>query len=188
MNVEIEERVLEINQEEIIKKLEAMGAKKAGEWIQKRYVYDFIPKRENEWIRLRTNGEITTLTYKNVESNTIIGTKELEIEVSDFDETNELLNIMGYTPRAYQENKRIRYYLNHIEIDIDSWPLIPTYLELEGNSPEEIKKLEKDLGIDTKKITNLNCQSIYLDIYGIDTNQIKELKFEEEQTKEVIKL
>ena len=188
MNTEIEERVLEVNEKELIEKLEAMGAKKVGEWLQKRYVYDFIPKRENEWIRLRTNGENTTLTYKNIESNTIIGTKELEIEVSDFDVTNEFLRIMGYIPKAYQENKRIRYYLNHVEIDIDTWPLIPTYLELEGNSTEDVKKLEKDLGIDTKKITNLNCQDIYLNIYGIDINQIEELKFQEEQTQETIKL
>ena len=177
MHTEIEERVLEINSEEIIKKLESLGATKIGEWHQRRYVYDFIPKRENEWIRLRTNGIETTLTYKNVEDNTIDGTKELEVVVSDFDETNLLLNVLGYTPRAYQENKRIRYMLNDIEIDIDSWPLIPTYLELEGNSIEDIKKLETLLEVDKDKITALNCQSIYEEIYNINVDDIKELKF-----------
>ena len=177
MHTEIEERVLEINKEEIIKKLEELKAEKVGEWHQRRYVYDFNPKRENEWIRLRDTGKSVTLTYKNVEKNTIDGTKELEITVSDFDETNELLKILGYAPRAYQENKRIRYMLNGIEIDIDSWPMIPTYMELEGNSIEEIKKLEDTLGIDKDKITNLNCQSIYIDIYNIDVDSIKELKF-----------
>ena len=58
MHTEFEERILEINVEETIKKLEVLGAKKVGEWFQKRYVYDFTPKRENEWIRLRTNGEV----------------------------------------------------------------------------------------------------------------------------------
>ena len=37
--------------------------------------------QENKWIRLRTNGIKTTLTYKDAESNTIDGTKEVEIEV-----------------------------------------------------------------------------------------------------------
>ena len=32
MKTEIEERVLEINKEEVIKKLEELGAKKVGEW------------------------------------------------------------------------------------------------------------------------------------------------------------
>ena len=189
MNTEIEERILEINKEEVEKKLEALGAKKVGDWHQKRYVYDFVPKRENEWIRLRNNGEETTLTYKNIESKDISGTKELEIVVSDFDVTNELLHIMGYTPKSYQENLRTRYYLDHIEIDIDTWPLIPTYLEIEGSSEEEVKKVEKELGLSEGKITTMNCQDIYLEEYGIDINQIEELKFDEsDQEPEVIKL
>ena len=75
MHSEIEERILEIDKEKIIKKLEELGAKKIGDWHQKRNVYDFTPKREDEWIRLRTNGEETTLTYKNVETNNIDGTR-----------------------------------------------------------------------------------------------------------------
>jgi adenylate cyclase class 2 len=178
MHTEIEERVLEINIEEIIKKLESLNAKKIGEWHQKRYVYDFNPKRENQWIRLRDTGIETTLAYKNVEKKSIDGTKELEIKVDSFDKTNELLNILGYTPKAFQENKRIRYMLNNVEIDIDSWPLIPTYMELEGDNIEEIKKVEELLEVDKSKITALDCQDIYQKTYGIDIDKISELKFE----------
>ena len=191
MVTEIEERVLEIDKDKVIAKLEELGAKKIGDWHQKRYVYDFIPKRENEWIRLRTNGKETTLTYKNIESKDISGTKELEIVVSDFEETNQLLKIMGYTPRSFQENLRTRYYLDHIEIDIDTWPLIPTYLEIEGNSEEGVKRIEKLLELNESKVTTMNCQDIYLEEYGIDINQIEELKFDENENDskpEVIKL
>ena len=177
MHTEIEERVLEVNVEEITKRLEDLNALKVGEWNQKRYVYDFNPKRENEWIRLRDTGEQITLTYKNVEKNSIDGTKELEVEVSDFEETNQLLKILGYNHKGYQENKRIRYVLNDVEIDIDSWPLIPTYMEIEGKTIEEVKEVEKLLEVNEEKITNLNCQDIYKKIYGIDINEIKELKF-----------
>lgn len=177
MYIEIEERVLEINPEEIIKKLEALNATKVGEWNQRRYVYDFNPIRENEWIRLRTNGKNTTLTYKNIEKNSIDGTKELEVEVSDFDETNQLLNVLGYNPKGYQENKRIRYILNSVEVDIDFWPLIPPYLEIEATSVDDIRKIEELLEINKNKITTLNCQDIYKDIYGINIKEIKELKF-----------
>ncbi len=177
MNIEIEERVLEIDEDNVVKKLELLNATKIGEWYQKRYVYDFNPKRDNEWIRLRSNGEKTTLTYKNIENNSISGTKELEIEVSDFSETNELLNVLGYIPKAYQENKRIRYMLNDVEIDIDSWPLIPSYMEIEGKSIEEIKKIEDLLEIDKNKVTTLNCEDIYMQIYGINLQEISELKF-----------
>ena len=55
MHIEIEERILDIDSEKVIKKLEELNAIKVGEWYQKRYVYDFNPKRENEWIRKHNN-------------------------------------------------------------------------------------------------------------------------------------
>ena len=180
MHTEIEERILEIDTDKIIKKLEELGATKKGEWFQKRYTYDFTPKRENQWLRLRTNGEETTLTYKNVETREIDGTKELEIEVSDFEGTNKFLEILGYKYRNYQENKRIRYYLNDVEIDIDTWPMIPTYMELEGPSVEKVKEVEDLLEVDKSKITTLFADEIYDKYYGIDVLSIKELKFKEE--------
>lgn len=179
MHTEIEERILEIDKEKVIKKLEALGATKVGEWYYKRYTYDFTPKRESEWIRLRTNGVETTLTYKNVETRELDGTKELEIEVSDFEETNEMLEILGYKHKNYQETKRIRYYLNDVEVDIDTWPMIPTYMELEGPSVEKVKELEDLLEVDKSKITTLYADEIASEIYGIDILAIKELKFEE---------
>ena len=180
MHTEIEERILEIDKEKVIKKLEELGAKKIGEWFYKRYTYDFTPKRESEWIRLRTNGVETTLTYKNVETREIDGTKELEIVVDDFDETNEFLKILGYEYKNYQENKRIRYMLNDVEIDIDTWPMIPSYMELEGPSVEKVKEVEELLSVDKSKITTLYADEIAKEIYNIDILAIKELKFGDE--------
>ena len=177
MKTEYEIRVLEINKEEIIKKLEDLGAIKKGDFEQKRYVYDLNPIEKGKWIRLRTNGKNTTLTYKDVVSNTIDGTKELEIEVDDFDKTNEFLERICFVSRSYQENLRIQYIFNGVEIDIDSWPLIPTYLEIEGNSEREVVEMQNLLQIDTAKLTTLNCDDIYRQIYGIDISKKKELKF-----------
>ena len=103
MNTEYEIRVLEIDKEKLIKKLEELGAEFKGDNEQKRYVYDTIPKEDGKWIRLRTNGKKTTLTYKNVVKTTIDGTKELEIEVSDFEKTNELLENMGIKSKGYEK-------------------------------------------------------------------------------------
>jgi hypothetical protein len=50
-------------------------------------------------------------------------------------------------------------------------------MEIEGSSVEEVKKIEKLLEVDKSKITVLNCQDIYKEIYGIDIEKIKELKF-----------
>ena len=107
-HIEYEVRVLEINKDEIKKKLTELNAVLIEDVFQKRYVYDFKPVLPNKWIRLRTNGSKTTLTIKDVESSKIDGTKEVEIEVSDFDTTNEILKELGYTPRGIQENKRVK--------------------------------------------------------------------------------
>jgi len=177
MKTEYEIRVLEINKEEIIKKLENLGAVKKGEFEQKRYVYDLKPVEKSKWIRLRTNGRKTTLTYKDIVNNTINGTREVEIVVDDFDKTNELLERIGFESRSYQENTRIQYILNNVEIDIDSWPMIPTYLEIEANTEQEVIKMQNLLEINPTKLTTLNCDDIYKQIYGIDISTIKELKF-----------
>ena len=67
MNTEYEIRVLEIDKDKLIKRLNELNAKFIGEFNQKRYVYNIIPKTDGRWLRLRTNGKKTTLTYKSVE-------------------------------------------------------------------------------------------------------------------------
>lgn len=177
MKTEYEVRVLEIEKDELIKKIEKLNATKVGEYNQKRYVYDIIPKENEKWIRLRTNGKETTLTYKDVTSDKIDGTKEVEIVVSDFELTNELLNKIGFISKAYQENNRIRYILDDVELDIDSWPLIPTYLEIEGKDEKSVLKMIEKLNLDKSKVTSLDVQSVYEKFYNIDISKIKDLRF-----------
>lgn len=176
MDTEYELRILGVDVLSFEEKLKNLGAVKAFDSLQKRYVYDFSPKRENEWIRLRTNGNSTTLTIKSIEELSVSGTKELEIEVSDFEKTNKILEELGYKSRSYQENRRIRYYLNDVEIDIDSWPMIPPYVEIEGKNEEEIYNVLELLGYSKEDTTTLDVTSIY-EKYGINVNDIEILKF-----------
>lgn len=180
MHTEFEVRILEIDKDQILKKLEELNAKFEWDHIQKRYVYDFIPKIDKKWIRLRTNGEKSTLTIKNLVSSNIDGTQELEVTVDNFDRTNLILKELGYVPKGYQENRRIQYSLNGVEIDIDSWPMIPTYLEIEGKSEEAVWFALDLLGISRDSVTTRDVEGIYLD-YGYNLNDIYELKLEEER-------
>lgn len=175
--IEYEGRILEIDKKNIIEKLEALGAKKEGEYNYRRYTYEFDPKVYEKWIRLRTDGTETTLTIKEIKDYTISGTTEKEIIVSDFDMTNEILNELGYKPKNYQENNRIRYILNNVEIDIDTWPLIPTYMEIEGKKEKDIYESLQLLEIEKSKLVTLDVESIFLEIYGIDISKMKTLKF-----------
>lgn len=178
MDKEIEIRILNIDKEKFIKNIIELGAKKDSESLQKRYVYDFNPVVPNKWIRLRTNDKKTTLTIKEIlDKNAIDGTNELEIVVSDFEKTNLILNQLGYNHRNYQENYREIYNLNGVEISIDTWPLIPTYVELEAKKEENIKSLLELIDYEKENLTTLDVTSIYNNIYDIDVMSIKELKF-----------
>lgn len=180
MQTEYEVRILNIDVNETVKKLEDLGAKLEWDLMQKRYVYDFIPKIDGKWIRLRTNGEKTTLTIKNLISSKVDGTQELEVKVADFDKTNLILNELGYISKGYQENRRCQYLLGDVEIDIDYWPLIPTYLEIEGPSEKAVYEVVSKLGFSKEDITTKDVQRIYLE-YGYDLDKIYDLKLEEER-------
>ncbi len=177
MKTEYEVRIIEINKEEVIERLEKLGATKVGEFNYRRYVYDFNPAQYEKWIRLRTDGKQTTLTIKEITDYGIEGTKETEIEVSDFDITNEILEKLGYVARGYQENNRIRYMLDNVEIDIDTWPSIPTYLEIEGKCSQDVVETIEKLGLKKGEVVSLDVQSMFEKKYNIDLDKIDKLTF-----------
>ncbi len=180
MHTEYEVRILEIDRKDFEKRLKKLHADFCWDHVQKRYVYDFHPKEENKWIRLRTNGEKTTLTIKNLVTSEIDGTQELEIEVDNFERCNLLLKELGYEAKGYQENRRAQYELNGVEIDIDDWPKIPTYVEIEGPSEEAVYFVVEALGYQREDCTTRDVEGIYLD-YGFDINEIYHLELEEER-------
>jgi adenylate cyclase class 2 len=181
MKTEFEVRKLEICFEDMIKKLEIIGAKRVGVFEQKRFVYDFKPVQKGRWIRLRTNGIETTLTIKEIKSLRVDGTKELEIVVSSFEDTNEMMEKLGYFHRNYQENFRIEYTLDGVNFDLDKWPMIKPYIEIEGKSEKHVYEAINKLGLLQDEITTLDVDKVYSQVYNINIEDIKELCFNEEE-------
>ena len=178
MKTEYEIRILEIDHDKMVDKLEKLGAKKTMDAVQESDIYDVIPKVEHQWIRLRTNGKETTLAIKDIKDKKAIGgTAKLEIEVESFIVTNEILSRMGYHPRNYQENKREEYIYKDVIIKIDYWPQIPPYIKIEGKSEHDVISAIEELGLSEEKITTLDVESIYKQVYGIDLLNIRELRF-----------
>lgn len=176
MDSEIEVRLLDIDKEAFISQLENIGAEFVNEYNQVRYVYDFNPKKDNKWIRLRTDGIKTTLTIKECCGEKIGDTKELEIEVSDMNKTDLILEQLGYYKRSVQENNRIRYMLDGVEIDIDTWPHLNTYVEFEGKSEASLYAVLDKLGIPHTNVTTMDTQDIYLS-KGFTLEDMNNLKF-----------
>lgn len=180
MNTEYELRILEINHDDMVKRLERLNAKFQFSALQQRYVYDMKPKQKNKWIRLRTDGKKTTLTIKDLQAKTIDGMKETEIIVDDFEKANAILEELGFSNRGFQQNKRTQYILDGVEIDLDKWPLIPEYMEIEGKSEAEVYACLDKLEIPREKVVTLDVSSIY-DYYGYDGENLSDLNFEMEE-------
>lgn len=95
MQTEIEAKFLGVNHDAIRSKLKELGA----ECLQpmttmKRVNMDYADKRLEKsggWLRVRDMGNRITLTYKNLESWSLSGVKEIEVNVSDCDKTLEWL-------------------------------------------------------------------------------------------------
>lgn len=176
MQTEFETKILEINIDAMQAKLADLWATKVAEKFQRRFIYEFTPQRPWSRVRLRTDGNKSTLTIKERENFEIDGTKELEIVVDDFDATNLILQKLWYIPDLYQENKRISYVLDGTEIEIDSRPMIPPYLEVEWKSKEEVEKMVQRLGFDLAESTSMSTTAVYAK-YGLEITDYKELRF-----------
>ena len=145
---EYETKILDINVAEIEEKLHQLGAAIISpETLMRRWVYDVQAHSGNKGkrFRLRQQGDKTTLTYKERSSLEVGSTKELETQVSDFDTMAEILQQLERKTMVYQENKRKVYSRNDVEFCIDTRPHVPTYMEIEAPSKEQVEEALKFL-------------------------------------------
>ena len=175
-NIEYEAKIYDIDPADIAGKLAKLGAKEIGNYKFHRYVFDTIPATPNRWVRLRSDGQHATLTVKEITTDAIDGTHEWEVEVSDLETTLEILAKIGIKPCGYKENKRQEYDLDGVQVVIDHWPKLKPYIEIEGNSVEEVINTAKLLGYTKNDLTTKNTTELYQDI-GIDIEKMLELTF-----------
>jgi adenylate cyclase class 2 len=122
------------------------------------------------WLRLRQQGEHTFLTYKQVaaQQSAIDSILEAEIQVGDFDATRVLLEAMGFTALRFQENYREEWHLDGVTYDIDTWPDLPAFLEIEGPGEAAVRQAATQLGFDFTEATFGSVDEVYLTMFGRD--------------------
>lgn len=177
MQIEHEAKILDVDREQVAAQIIAAGGTANGSVTTRRYTYDLSPGRGRRWLRLRDAEGDVTLAIKEHVDNGISGTSELEIEVSDFAATAELLARLGFVAKTYQETRRTSYVLDGARLDIDEWPLLPAYLEIEGRSPEHVRRVAALIGYPPEALTGVNTSDLYAR-NGIDLESIRELRFD----------
>lgn len=184
---EFEIKFLEVDVPALEKKLLEIGATKVGEYNFSRTVFDYPDLRldqKHSWLRVRTDGKETTLTYKErlgIKSNdTSIpddGMKEIEVIVSDYENMCEILKATGLIVKHEVKNKRIKYIKGDVIYDIDSWPQIPPYIEIESSSLQKAKDGATELGFDGEKGLICSSNQIYKK-YGFNVKEYSSITFE----------
>ena len=104
------------------------------------------------------------------------------MEVPSIEEGNSILEQLGFSYRNYQEKQRATYSIDGVEVDIDTWSLIPTYAEIENDSEELIRAIINKLGLQNHEIKSCNAAKV-CEKYGIDLYKYRTLKFDEKETK-----
>lgn len=135
----------------------------------------------NKWVRLReTNGD-TTLTVKHVfekNKDSIQKVAEFEISVDSVVEADKLLVALGFAKRNVQEKIRTQYKYKNAEIDIDQWPKLKPYIEIESDDSSLYQEIIDACGYADKEIVSCNTEELYRRI-GINSRETPELLFDE---------
>jgi adenylate cyclase, class 2 len=174
--IEYEAKVLGIDPEIVEGKVLGLGGRRVADRMIRRFVYDVVPGDESRWIRLRDTGSEVTLTVKEIVHDGIDGTTETEVVVSSFETANELLRQMGFKPKSYQENRRTSFELYGAQLEIDHWPHIPPYLEIESHSHKHVVEVAAALGYPEHELTGENTTKVYAR-YNINLADIPDLRF-----------
>jgi adenylate cyclase class 2 len=189
---EIEVKFLDIDKDALIAKLEELGAEKVGTF---RYIHtamdfpDYRLNKDNSWVRIRDEDGTVTCTFKKRlgvtsqdGSTNDMGMEEVEITVSSYQDMKQIFKKVGMIEKHEAEKIRTRYVFDGVECDIDEIPLVPAYLELEGESMQDLERVAVKLGFNFAEHKVCSAHQL-LRIYNLDPDAYQKLTFAEQVKK-----
>lgn len=170
---EHEIKVLNVNVQELVKRLEKIGAKKVYDDDRTIIALD-TPERmflnkQDKLIRVTDEGSIKVTMHVNQSKPEI---KEgIKFKTSRLKETMDFFHELGLDPISKVKAKRISYELGKIDFDIDKFPVIPAFLEIDIEFLEDegykLDDLLKRLGLENNKVVVMGTEDIH-NLYGKD--------------------
>lgn len=137
---------------------------------------DLISKKA--YLRLRSEGERCELILKykvatNLENIKAESETSVPINKNEWENISNMLVKSGLKLILIQEKKRISYIHKEIgaRFDIDTWPHVPTYVEVEGTS-EAIEKGAALLGYSMDQVSSISGKALFQK-YGVDPRNLR---------------
>lgn len=167
-------------------RLERIGARCVQpERMLRRAVYDFPDgplDRRGAWVRVRDEGGgRITMSYKQApERSTIADCFETELTIDSYDSGMAFCEDLGMVRKSYQETKRESWEMSDAKFDIDTWPGIPTFVEVEAESEEVVRRYVEQLGFAWSAALFGGVGAIYHRELGLseqEVNRIPEITF-----------
>jgi adenylate cyclase, class 2 len=119
-----------------------------------------IMQKTDGRIRLRKSGDEVEFCYKKpITREGIKKEIEYEVNVSNFETLEKIINEMGYFSVSSYERYRTTYKLDNAKITIDEYPFA-NFLEIEGEDAK-ILEVSKKLGFNTEKNITDSCDSLF---------------------------
>ena len=174
MSYEIETKVLDIDKDIILEKLISMNAEKIQETRLKVDWYRSKGTKEGEdpwFLRIRSNSKGEhEVTWKA--KSEILGVsrkhKEINFLIGEPEKLADLFEELGLEKYAHQEKDRISFSFKNYRFDMDTYPGMPPYLEIESDSEEAIKEAMKLLGVENNKTWEKGERILIQEVYGLD--------------------
>jgi len=180
-SIEIEARFLEIDVKKLIECLVAVGAQDLGKSLLKETIFydkSLSWRDRQKMVRLRMVKGKVYLTYKHRRETAIDGTEELEILVSDYTITKKILEKTGLIAFREQEKLRHTFIVDGVHVDIDIWPQLPAYVEIEGDSEECVKAVASKLNLKWEDAVFDDARAIIENHYKIPVSKMRIFTFE----------
>lgn len=170
---EHEIKVLDVDVESLKAKLEALGAKKVYADYREIIALDTEDRmylnKKDKLIRVTDEGSIKVTMHVDQSKPEI--KKGIKFKVSRMKEVLDFFEEMGLKPISRVKAFRNSYELGKIDFDIDEFPKIPAFLEIDIEHLEEegyeLDELLEKLGLQNNKIVVMGTEDIHNE-YGID--------------------
>lgn len=127
---------------------------------------------------MRADGESTTLSYKEHAQHGVNGTYEIELEIDDYQKAQLLFEKIGLVAFRHQQKKRHTFELGDVTFDIDTWPRIPTYVEIEGKSEQDLRDAADKVGLNWKDANLHNARWVIENVYKIPVGTLRYFTFD----------
>ncbi len=181
---EIEARFLEIDIEDMRKKLKALKAKKVHPMmVYRRYIFSLQNPSEKGYARVRQEASGITMTIKKYGANKYASEFEVALDNTTLEEARDFMLGAGFTQKAYHETLREKYKLPSVnEIVIDVIPGLPPYVEIEAPSEAKMIAICEKLGLSMENAKYGAYGKQFEEYYGIPQavadNDVAEMRFE----------